>query len=86
MKNTLLPLITLSGLSIPFLLGGSVLVENVFSWPGVGSLSIEAIYARDYPLVLAAQLLFSTTVIAGNLAADVALTFADPRLRERAAP
>ena len=82
MKNTLLPLITLSGLSIPLLLGGSVLVESVFSWPGIGSLSVEAIYARDYPLVLAAQLLFATTVIVGNLAADVALIIVDPRLRE----
>lgn len=85
MKNTLLPLITLSGLSIPFLLGGSVLVENVFSWPGVGSLSVQAIYARDYPLVLAAQLLFATAVIVGNFAADVALIVVDPRLRERPA-
>ena len=81
MKNTLLPLITLSGLSIPFLLGGSVLVENIFSWPGVGSLTVEAIYARDYPLVLAAQLLFASAVVTGNLAADVTLALADPRLR-----
>ena len=82
MKHTLLPVITLSGLSVPFLLGGSVLVENVFSWPGIGSLSVEAIYARDYPLVLAAQLLFAMAVVVGNLAADVALVLVDPRLRE----
>ena len=82
MKNTLLPLITLSGLSVPVLLGGSVLVENIFSWPGVGSLAVAAIYARDYPLVLATQLLFAMAVVVGNLAADVALVFVDPRLRE----
>ncbi|HEY3176775.1 MAG TPA: ABC transporter permease [Candidatus Polarisedimenticolia bacterium] len=86
LRNAILPVITLAGLSVPFLLSGSVMVENVFSWPGMGTLSVEALFARDYPVALACQLLLAVAVVAGNLAADVGLALADPRLREWARP
>ena len=83
LRNALLPVIALAGLSLPFLFGGAVLVETVFAWPGMGSLSVEAVYARDYPVVMATQLLLAAMVVAGNFAADVGIVLADPRLRGR---
>jgi peptide/nickel transport system permease protein len=79
-RNTLPVLVTVAGLSAPFLLGGAVIVESVFAWPGMGSLAVEAVGARDYPTVLAINVLGAALVIAGNLAADVAMTVVDPRL------
>jgi peptide/nickel transport system permease protein len=81
LSNALLPVITLSGMTLPFLFGGSVLVETVFSWPGMGSLSVEAVFTRDYPVAMATQLLLAFMVVAGSFAADVGLALADPRLR-----
>ena len=72
-------LITIAGLSAPFLVGGAVIVESVFAWPGMGSLMVESIYARDYPVVLAVNLLGAIVVIAGNFFADMAAAWADPR-------
>lgn len=83
LSNALLPVIALAGLSLPFLFGGAVLVETIFAWPGMGSLSVEAVFARDYPVVMATQLLLAAMVVAGNFAADVGLVLADPRLRGR---
>ncbi len=79
-RNALPVLVTVAGLSVPFLLGGAVIVESVFAWPGMGSLMVEAVGARDFPTVLAINVLGACLVIAGNLAADMAMTFADPRL------
>jgi peptide/nickel transport system permease protein len=79
-RNSLPVLVTVAGLSAPFLLGGAVIVESVFAWPGMGSLMVEAVGARDYPVVLAVNVLGAALVIAGNLAADVATTVADPRV------
>jgi peptide/nickel transport system permease protein len=81
LRNALLPAITLAGLSLPVLVSGSLVTEVVFSWPGMGRVAYEAILARDVPVVLAATLLSSLLVVAGNLAADVALVVADPRIR-----
>ncbi len=81
LRNALIPTITLFGLSLPALLGGSVFVETVFSWQGMGWLTVNAIGMRDYPLVLAGVLVGTVMVIAGNLMADVAYAVADPRLR-----
>lgn len=78
-RNTLPVLVTVAGLSAPFLIGGAVIVETVFAWPGMGSLMVEAVSARDYPTVLAINVLAAALVIAGNLAADVAMSFIDPR-------
>ncbi len=78
-RNALAVLITLAGLSAPLLLAGAVVVETVFAWPGMGSLLVESIYARDYPVVLAVNFVGACLVIVGNLLADVAVLRADPR-------
>ena len=79
-RNALPVLVTVAGLSTPFLLGGAVVVESVFAWPGLGSLMVEAVGARDYPTVLAINMLGATLVIAGSFAADLAMIYIDPRL------
>lgn len=81
LRNALLPAITLGGLAIPALLGGAVFIEVTFAWPGMGSLAVQAVGDRDYPLVLAIVLLSSAFVIVGAVAADLAHAAADPRQR-----
>ncbi|MGI9078610.1 MAG: ABC transporter permease [Gemmatimonadaceae bacterium] len=81
LRNALLPIITLFGLAFPLLLGGSVFIERIFSWPGMGRLAADAILTRDYPLVMAVVIIGSVLVSAGNLMADVLYAIADPRLR-----
>jgi peptide/nickel transport system permease protein len=83
LRNALLPMITLAGLAFPSLLGGAVFVEKVFAWPGMGSLVINAIQVRDYPLVMAVVQIGAVMVILGNLIADVMYAWADPRVRAR---
>ena len=83
LRNALLPMITIAGLAFPALLGGSVFVERIFSWPGMGSLVVNAIALRDYSLVVACVFLGSAMVIVGNLLADLAYGLADPRIRVR---
>ncbi len=80
-KNALPPILTVVGLSIPFLLGGAVVVEKIFAWPGMGSLLVDSIYARDYPVVLAVNLTAAVMVIVGNLLADLSYLWADPRIK-----
>ena len=84
LRNAMLPLITLFGLAFPFLLTGAVLVETVFAWPGMGRLSVTAIFQRDYPVVTAAALGASVMVVLGSLLADLLYAIADPRVRVRA--
>jgi peptide/nickel transport system permease protein len=81
LRNALLPYITLAGLSLPFLLTGSVVVETVFAWPGMGKLAADAIAARDYPVVTATALCASLLVVLGSLLADVLYAVTDPRIR-----
>lgn len=81
LRNALLPVITLFGLYFPALLGGAVLVERVFSWPGMGQLTLNALALRDYPLVVASTIVASTMVVLGALIADLLAAAADPRLR-----
>jgi peptide/nickel transport system permease protein len=81
LRNALLPVITLVGLSLPFLLGGAVVVEVVFGWPGMGRVAIEAIWARDYPVIMATTLVSAVTVVTGSLLADILYRRVDPRLR-----
>lgn len=83
LRNALMPTITLFGLAVPALLGGSVFVEKIYSWQGMGWLTVTAIGMRDYPLVLAGALVGTVMVVLGNLAADLAYLAADPRLRVR---
>lgn len=81
LRAALLPTITLFGLSLPALVGGAVLVESVFSWPGMGLLAVEAIAARDYPVVLGVTLVASGMVVLGGILADLLMQRADPRTR-----
>jgi peptide/nickel transport system permease protein len=81
LRNALLPLITLLGLQGGRLVGGALITETVFSWPGMGRLLVESLAARDYPVLMAAFMLMSALVIAGNLAADLTYGAADPRIR-----
>ncbi len=81
MRNALIPIITLLGLYIPFLISGAVLIETIFAWPGMGRTIIGAIFQRDYPVVLASAFVIAILVIAGNLVADILYSVVDPRVR-----
>jgi peptide/nickel transport system permease protein len=79
-RNALLPILTIVGLQSGYVLGGAVLVEQVFSWPGIGSLAVNAILARDFPLVQGVTLMVALTYVLTNLLTDLAYTMADPRI------
>jgi peptide/nickel transport system permease protein len=81
LRNALLPVITLLGLQLGALLAGAVITETVFSWPGIGLLTIEAIQSRDYPVVQACVLLISVSYVFVNLLTDIAYAWIDPRIR-----
>lgn len=83
LRNALLPMITLAGVALPALVGGAVFVERVFSWPGMGLLAVNAIFVRDYPLVIASAVMGALMVVLGSLLADIAYALADPRIRVR---
>jgi peptide/nickel transport system permease protein len=82
LRNALTPVVTMLGLSLPALFSGAVFVEAVFAWPGVGRVLVEAVRARDYPVVMAATAISAVLVVAGNLIADVLAAWVDPRVRE----
>jgi peptide/nickel transport system permease protein len=79
-RNTLIPLVTMIGLTLPALLGGSVILERIFTWPGMGNLFFDAIEGRDYPVIMGLTLIFSTLTLAGQLLADVLYAVVDPRI------
>lgn len=81
LRNALLPVITAIGLQFGTLLGGAVLTETVFSWPGVGRLLVESIFSRDYPVVQGVVLIFSASFIMVNLLVDLCYAYVDPRIR-----
>ncbi len=81
LRNALIPIISLLGLFLPLLIGGSVVIEVVFSWPGMGRTMFDAILARDYPVVMASTFLFGVLVVVGNLLADLLYAAVDPRIR-----
>ena len=80
-KNAAVPIVTIVGIELGTLLGGSVITETIFAWPGVGRLSVQAIYNRDYPVVQASVFLLATTFVLVNLLVDVVYTYLDPRIR-----
>jgi len=82
-KNMLIPVVTVVGLQFGSLLAGAVIVEIVFSWPGVGQLTVDAILRRDYPVVAAAVFFISLAFVLVNLAVDIAYAYLDPRIRYR---
>jgi peptide/nickel transport system permease protein len=79
-RNTLIPLVTLLGLSLPGLVGGSVIIEQIFTWPGMGRLFFESIRERDYPTIMGLTLMFSVLTLAGQLLADLLYCLVDPRV------
>jgi peptide/nickel transport system permease protein len=83
LKNAAIPIVTIVGIELGTLLGGSVITETIFAWPGVGRLSVQAIYNRDYPVVQAAVFVLATTFVLVNLVVDVLYTYLDPRIRLR---
>jgi peptide/nickel transport system permease protein len=80
-RNALFPVITLFGLWLPILVTGSVFVEAVFAWPGLGSLAAGAVGNRDYPLLMGTSLLVAALVVASGFATDIAYALLDPRVR-----
>ena len=83
LKNALIPVITVVGLQFGYLLGGAVLTETVYSWPGVGRMMVEAIRSKDTPVVLAAVLFLATTFSIVNLFVDILYGFVDPRVKSQ---
>jgi peptide/nickel transport system permease protein len=81
LRNALIPLITLIGLSIPGLIGGAVITEYIFSYPGLGQLTITAIFQNDFPTIYATSMMFGVFVIVGNLVADILYGVVDPRIK-----
>ena len=80
-KNALIPVVTLIGLQLPILIGGSVIMENIFNLPGLGRLMVVALMDRDYPVVSGVNLFFGTAVVLFNLLIDLLYSFLDPRVR-----
>lgn len=81
LKNALLPIITILGLSVPGLIGGSVIFESIFAIPGMGRLFYESVMARDYPVIMGVLSIGAILTLAGNFMADIAYSYADPRIR-----
>ena len=80
-KNALMPIVTLIGMSLPILVGGSVIIENIFNLPGLGRLMLSALTDRDYPVVSGVNLFFGALVLANNLLIDMIYPYLDPRVR-----
>lgn len=81
LKNAMLPLVTLFGLYLPFMLGGAVITEYVFAWPGMGRITVNAIFTHDYALILATTIVAAMAVVIGNYISDMLYAMADPRIR-----
>jgi len=81
LPNALIPLVTVVGLQFGYILGGAVVIETIFTWPGVGLFTIQAILNRDYPVVQAAVVILATAVVLINLAVDLLYVWLDPRIR-----
>jgi peptide/nickel transport system permease protein len=81
LRNALIPLITMLAIDLPYLFGGAVFVETIFSWPGMGRLYFTAAVDRDYPVLLAILILGAAAIILSNLLADIAYSLLDPRVR-----
>jgi peptide/nickel transport system permease protein len=81
LRNALLPFVTMFGLILPGLIGGSVIIESIFSWPGMGRMAYEAILARDYPVILTVNFITAVLVLAGTLVSDLLYMVVDPRIK-----
>ena len=81
LRNALIPVVTVAGMSFGHLLGGAVIVETVFAWPGVGKLVVDSIFDRDYPLIQGYVLFMGTIFVLINLSVDLLYVWLDPRMR-----
>ena len=82
-RNILLPIITILGLDLPGLIGGSYIIEYIVSWPGMGQLGVQSVFQRDYPVLMATILISSILIILGNILADICYAYVDPRIVKR---
>jgi peptide/nickel transport system permease protein len=80
-RNALLPIISVVGMEIPIMFGGSVIIEQIFSWPGIGQLTMNSIMSRDYPTIMGINLMVAVIVILANLITDVVYAIADPTIK-----
>ena len=80
LRNALIPIITIYGMKLPFLLGGAAIIESIFAWPGMGRLAVEAVSGRDYPLLMATITMGAVMTVFGNLLADLTYVWVDPRV------
>jgi len=80
-RNALIPILTVTGLSLPGLVAGALFTETIYSWPGMGQLLVDAVAARDYPMVMGIMLVIAVVVLGANLITDLAYAVADPRIR-----
>lgn len=80
-RNALIPLITVIALSLPSILGGTVIIETIFAWPGMGQLAISAVRNRDYPMIMALNMIIATLILLSNLLADILYATVDPRIK-----
>ncbi|MDY6863344.1 MAG: ABC transporter permease, partial [Thermodesulfobacteriota bacterium] len=81
LRNALLPIVTLIGFLIPGLIGGSVIIETVFAWPGIGRMAYQAILSRDYSVIMTINFIAAVLVLFGNLLSDILYAWVDPRIR-----
>ncbi len=81
LRNALIPMVTLIGLSVPSIVTGAFITETIFGWPGMGRLGVESINGRDYPIIMAVTMLSAVLIVLGNLLADIAYAWVDPRIR-----
>ena len=80
LRNGMIPVITIFGLSLPSFFGGAVIVEKIFSYPGIGLLFLDAVFQRDYPIIMAITMISACLVVIGNLVADILYAVLDPRI------
>ena len=81
LRNALLPIVTVIGMQIPTLFGGAVIVEQLFSWPGLGMITMSAVTGRDYPVIMGVCLLSAVVVLAANLLTDILYALVDPTIK-----
>ena len=81
LRNSLIPVVTVLSTMIPFMFGGAVVAEQVFSWPGLGSLMVQSINARDYPMIMGTTIFLATLMITMNLITDIVYKMVDPRIK-----
>jgi peptide/nickel transport system permease protein len=82
LRNALLPVVTILGLSVPGLIGGSVIFETIFAIPGMGQLFYQSVMSRDYPVIMGVLVIGAVLTLSGNLMADISYSLADPRIRQ----